>query len=114
MKIFHQKKSNNQLACSEQRSTYAVTVDGGFQESKVWIKDNGQDKIDHHKILAGWCLSLSQRFLIMFTKMCDVLSAKLSVNVYGELLAMIGLDASDNRVFNRCVEIRVVHLLVWN
>ena len=66
----------------------------------MWIKDNGQDNIDHHNILAGWCLSLSQRFLIMFTKVCDVLSTKLPVKKSGELLAMIGLDASDKRVFD--------------
>ena len=39
----------------------------------------------------------------MFTKVCDVLSTKLSVKHFGELIAMIGLDASDKRVFNRCV-----------
>jgi len=30
-------------------------------------------------------------------------SGKLSVKHFGELLAMIGLDASDTRVFNQCV-----------
>ena len=88
------------MSCSERWSTYAVTVHGGFQESLVWIKDNGQDNIDHHNILAGWCLSLSQHFLIMFTKVCDELSTKLSVKHFGELLAMIGLDALDKRVFS--------------
>ena len=87
------------MSHSEQWSTYAVTVDGGFQESKVWIKDNVQDNIDHNNILAGWCLSLSQHFLIMYIKVCDVFSNKLSVTHFGDLLAMIDLDASDKRVF---------------
>ena len=88
------------MSHSERWSTYAITVDRGFQDSLVWIKDNGQDNIDHHKILAGWCLSLIQRFLIMFTKVCDELSTKLSVKLFGELIAMIGLDASDKPVFD--------------
>ncbi len=91
-------KSNNQLSCSEQWSKYATTVDAGFQESLDWIKRNCQDNVDHHNILEGWCLSLSQRFLIMFTKVCDALSNKLSVKQSEELLAMICLDALDNRV----------------
>ena len=91
------------MSSSKQWITYAGTVDRGFQESLVWIKDNGQENIDHHNILEGWCLLLSQRFLIMFTIVCDVFSTKLSVQHFGELLAMIGLDAADKRVFNRCV-----------
>ena len=39
----------------------------------------------------------------MFTKVCDQLSNKLSVKHFGELLAMIGLDAADTRVFDRCI-----------
>jgi hypothetical protein len=39
----------------------------------------------------------------MFTKVCDELSTKLSVKHFGELLAMIGLDALDTQVFNQCV-----------
>ena len=100
MKRFPPQKLNNQLFLSERWSTYAVTVDRGFQEPLVRIKDNGQENIDRHSILAGWCLLLSQRFLIMFTKVCDVFSTKLSVKLFGELLAMIGIDASDKRVFN--------------
>ena len=95
-------KSNNQLSCSEQWSTYATTVDAGFQELLDWIKQNCQDNVDHHNILAGWCLSLSQRFLIMFTKVCDVLSTKFALNSFEQLLAMIGLDSSDNCVCNQC------------
>ncbi len=40
----------------------------------------------------------------MFTKVCDGFSNKLSVKRCGcgELLAMIGLDSSDNRVCKRC------------
>ena len=95
-------KSNNQLSRKEQWSTYATTVEAGFQESIDWIKSNCQGSVDHHNILAGWCLSLSQRFLIMFTKVCNALSTKLQLNLFGQLLAMIGLDSSDNRVCNRC------------
>jgi hypothetical protein len=87
----------------EQWRTYATTVDAGFQESFDWIKNNWQRNVDHHNILAGWCLSLSQRLLIVFTKVCDVLSSKLPLNLFGELLAMIGLDAIDKRLFDRCV-----------
>ena len=97
------RKSNNQLYCSEEWSTYALTVDGRFQELLDWIKNNCQDNIDHHKILAGWCFSLSQRYPIMFTNVCDVFSNKLSVKKNWELLAMIGLDASNKRAFNQCV-----------
>jgi hypothetical protein len=39
----------------------------------------------------------------MFDYVCNVLSTKLPVIFGGELLAMIGLDESDERVFNRCV-----------
>ena len=124
-KDISQKKSNNQLSRSEQWGTYALTVDIWLQDSLVWIKDYGQKNIDHHNILAGWCLSLSQRFLIMFTKVCDELSTKLSVTHFGELLAMIGIDASDKRVCSRCGsrkspdgdligDIRFLLLLVWN
>ncbi len=65
-------------------------------------KKKCQGNIDHHNILAGWRLSLSQLYLIMFTKVCDQLSKKLPVKLVGELLAMIGLDSSDNRVCKRC------------
>jgi hypothetical protein len=64
------------------------------------MKEICEDNVDHHSILAGWCLSLSQRFLIMFTKVCEELSNKLSVKHFGKLLAMIGLDADDTRVFD--------------
>jgi hypothetical protein len=90
------------LSRSEQWSTYALTVDEGFQESLDWIKKTCRGNTDHHNIFAGWCLSLSQRFLIMFTKVCDVFSNKQSVKRCEELLAMIGLDASDKRVCNQC------------
>ena len=79
---------------------FASTVDSGFEDSIDWIKKNGEDKIDHHNIFAGWCLLLSQRYLIMFAYVCNVLSTKLPVKFYGELLAMIGLDESDECVFN--------------
>ena len=96
-------KLNNQLFRIEQWRTYATTVDAGFQESLDWTTQNCQDNADHHNILAGWCLSLSQRFLIMFAKVCKELSNKLPVKHFGELLAMIGLDALDKRVFDQCV-----------
>jgi hypothetical protein len=94
----------DQISHIHQWSTYAPTVDAGYQELLDWIKENFQSNVDHHHILAGWCLSLSQRFLIMFTKVCDWLSNKLSMKHFGELLAMIGLDKSDKqRVFTQCV-----------
>ena len=117
-------KSNNQLSWSDRWSEYAVTVDRWFQESLGWIQDNCQENIDHHKILAGWCLSLSQRFLIMFTKMCDVFSTKLPVKYFEDSLAKIGSDASDKRVFDQCVGHKspegdldgdkFSNLLIWN
>ena len=88
------KKSTNQLSWSEQWSTFASLVDSGFEDSTIWIKDNGEDNIDHHNIMAGWCLLLSQRFLIMFANVCDLLSTKLPVKFFGKLLATIGLDES--------------------
>ena len=94
------KKSTNELSRSEQWSTFASRVDSGFEDSNDWIKENSEGKIDHHNILAGWCLLLSQRFLIMFANVCDLLSTKLPFNFFGELLAMIGLDEPDKRVFN--------------
>ncbi len=40
----------------------------------------------------------------MFTKVCHVLSTKLPLSThFGELLAMIGLDALDKRVFDQCL-----------
>ena len=39
----------------------------------------------------------------MFTKVCDVFSTKLPPTFFEELLAKIGLDASDKCVFDRCV-----------
>ena len=85
------------ILCIQQWSTFASTVDAGYQESLDWIKENFQSNVDHHHILlAGWCLSLSQCFLIMFTKVCEQLSSKLSRKNFGELLAMIGLDPDDN------------------
>ena len=39
----------------------------------------------------------------MFGYVCNVLSTKMPVKFFGELLAMIGLDESDERVFNQCV-----------
>ncbi len=91
------------MSRKEQWSTYATTVEAGFQESIDWIKSNCQGYVDHHNILAGWCLSLSQRFLIMFTKVCDVISTKLSVKYFGNLSAMIGLNGLDKSVFHQCV-----------
>ena len=62
MMIFQQKICK----WSEQWSMFASTVDSGFEDSYDWIKEDGEDKIDHHNILAGWCLLLSQLYLIMF------------------------------------------------
>ncbi len=90
-------KSINKFLRIQQWSTFAPTVDAGYQELLDWIKENCHSDNDHHHILAGWCLSMSQRFLIMFTKVCDQLSNKLSRKHFGELLAMIGLDESDKR-----------------
>ena len=42
----------------------------------------------------------------MFKKVCDVFSNKFSVKHFGELIAMIGLDASDKRLFDQCVHHR--------
>ena len=78
------KKSTNQLSQSEQWSTFSSMVDSGFEDSYDWIKENGEDKIDHHNILAGWCLLLSQCYLIMFANVCDVLSTKLPLKLFGE------------------------------
>jgi hypothetical protein len=86
----------NRFLRIQQWSTFAPRVDAGYQELLDWIKENCQSDVDHHHILAGWCLSLSQRFLIMFTKVCDQLSNKLSRKHFGELLAMLGIDADDN------------------
>ncbi len=74
----------NQFSRIHQWSTYAPTVDAGYQESLDWIKENCQINVDHHHILAGWCLSLSlsQRFLIMFKKVCDQFSNKLPMKQY--------------------------------
>ena len=81
----------------------ASTVDKTFEELSGRIQDNVQENIDHHKILAEWCLSLSQHILIIYTKVCDVFSTKLPVRIFGDLLAKIGLDASDHRLFDQCV-----------
>jgi len=96
-------KSINKFLRIQQWKTFASLVDAGYQESLEWIKENCQSNVDHHHILAGWCLSLSQRFLIMFTKVCDQLCTKLSVNYFDDLLAMIGLDDSDKHALTRCV-----------
>ena len=74
-------QKQNQLSRIERWSTYAVTVDRGFKESLVWIQENCQEKkIDHHKILAGWCLSLSQASLLCSQKcvMCSQPSCQLN------------------------------------
>jgi hypothetical protein len=76
------KQSINQLSWSEQWSTFASMVDSGFEDANEWIKENGEDKIDHHNILAGWCLLLSQCYLIMFAYVCNVLSTKFPVNFF--------------------------------
>ena len=116
-------KSNNQLSRREQWSTFATTVEAEFQESIDWIKGNCQGSVDHHNILAGWCLSLSQRFLIMFTKVCDGFTTQLSVKHFDYFTEMIGLHALDKSVFDRCVQHKspegdlygdqILHLLVW-
>ena len=59
--------------------------------------------MNHHNILAGWRLLLSQCYLIMFAYVCYVLSTKFPIKLFGELLAMIGLDELDKHVFNQCV-----------
>ncbi len=85
-------KPSNKFLCIQQWSTFAPKVEAGYQGSLDWIKENCQSNVDHHHILAGWGLSLSQRFLIMYTKVCDQLSNKLSRKHFGELIAMIGFD----------------------
>ena len=99
MMIFLQK-SLNQLSRSEQWSTFFSTVDSGFEDANDWIKKTVKTRLITDNILAGRCLLLSQRYLIMFAYVCNVLSTKLIVKLYGELLAMIGLDESGKRVFN--------------
>ena len=53
--------------------------------------------------MTGLCLSLSQQFLILYTKVCALLMDKLSRTTLGELVAKIGLDASNKHVFDWCV-----------
>ena len=77
------KKSTNQLSQNEQWSMFASMVESGFEDANDWIKENGKYRIDHHNILAGWCLLLSQRYLIMFGYVCNVLSTKFPVKFYG-------------------------------
>ncbi len=47
-------QSINQFARIHQWSTYAPTVDAGYQELLDWIKENCHSDNDHHHILAGW------------------------------------------------------------
>ncbi len=97
-------KPSNKFLRIQQWSKFAPKVEAGYQGSLDWIKENCKSNVDHHHILSGWGLSLSQRFLIMYTKVCDQLSNKLSQKNFGELIAMIGFDTGDNDpVFTRCM-----------
>ena len=90
-------------------SNYAITVDNGYDFANQWIKDNVEkDVTAHQKILAGWCLSLSQRFIITYTDICrviiDMLPEHPNQPTFSQLLVKMGIDAGHERLFDRCVK----------
>ena len=95
--------SQDQLSQKDLWSDYAISVDKACEESSSWIQQNVHEHVDHHKILAGWCLSLSQRFLMVYTKVVAAYMIKWSSPTFAELLEKIGLDGNHERVFDQCV-----------
>ena len=86
------------------------TYSGGLQ----WIKDNIKENMGQHKILIGWCLSLSQQFLLAYLYMSHRLHDRLSEihitpPLYSKLLVKMGLDCSSWPLFDTCATYDAVH-----
>ena len=45
---------------------YGVIVNNGFEAGNQYIKDNIDIFVVEHKILVGWCLLLSQKFVLAY------------------------------------------------
>ena len=64
----------------------------------------------HYKILAGWCLSLSQQFILLYTDIChviiDILPEHPDQPTFSQLLSKMGIDAGHERLFDHCVKFK--------
>ena len=45
---------------------YGVIVNNGLEAGSQYIKDNIELSVFEHKILVGWCLLLSQKFVLAY------------------------------------------------
>ena len=90
-------------------SNYGETVDKGYDSATQFLNDEPeQDLKAHFRVLAGWGLSLSQRFLLVYTHHCraiiDMLPEHADQPTLAQLLSKMGIDAKNERLFDRCVK----------
>jgi hypothetical protein len=84
-------------------SNCGITIDNGYDSANQYIKDSvTKVATAHYKILAGWCLSLSQQFIIMYTDICCIIIDMLPEHpnhqpTFSLLLGKMGIDAGHER-----------------
>ena len=83
-------------------------VDKGYDSATQYLNDEiEKQQKSHFRILAGWSLSLSQQFLLMYTQHCraiiNILPDHPDQPTLGHLLSKMGIDADNERLFDHCV-----------
>jgi hypothetical protein len=83
-------------------SNYGITVDNGYDPAIQYIRDSAdKEATAHYKILTGWCLSLSQQFIIMYTDICraiiDMLPEHPDQPKFSQPLSKMGIDAGHKK-----------------
>jgi hypothetical protein len=92
---------------------YASQVNDALANGSEWIKANCKDTAaPHHRILQGWCLLLSQTFLLNYSYFCRMIHRKM-VLVIGqelpfsldEMLAQVGLEQTKCKdLYSHCMK----------
>ena len=85
---------------------YGVIVNKGFEAGNQYIKDNIEISVFEHKILVGWCLLLSQKFVLAYADIsCQLVEKSASTfkfTILSDLSGIIGIDADCQPLFDTC------------
>ena len=85
---------------------YGSVVDNGFNTGDKWTHKNITENKSHHRVLVGWCLAISQQFVLSYAYICHQLTTWIpfqdSLPSFGELLSDMGVDASCKKIFDAC------------
>jgi hypothetical protein len=87
---------------------YGVIVNKGFEAGNQYIKDNIEISVFEHKILVGWCLLLSQKFVLAYAdisrRLVEQSPTDFKHTMMSELLERIGINADCQPLFDTCAK----------